>query len=217
MAALRRTPPALQVGDVVKSCSAVFGDDMWPAADLRRVRWAINSRLGDVKLVMERRRLPEGRPTAWYCGGKVRKVDGRVGFGESRGEGGRGGGELGAAEMNWVGGSTIGGSTKVRAPRSRTARRPPVPETHPSVNPPCLAGCRTQAGVVTRERDGMQLPYTFNGSNSPEDVSTYLDLPGAGRVLQVRAGWWRIRVLDGSGSRRLGDGCGWVPSLTGTR
>ncbi|GIL50060.1 hypothetical protein Vafri_6384, partial [Volvox africanus] len=61
----------IQVGDVVKCCSAVFGDDMWVAADIRRVRWAINSRMGDVKLLLERGRRLKGGLTAWYCGGKV--------------------------------------------------------------------------------------------------------------------------------------------------
>ncbi|GIL77880.1 hypothetical protein Vretimale_6585 [Volvox reticuliferus] len=101
----------IQVGDVVKCCSAVFGDDMWVAADIRRVRWAINSRLGDVKLLLERGRRLEGGLTAWYCGGK--------------------------------------------------------------------------AGVATRERDGMQLPYAFNGTTSPEEAASLVELPGAGRTLQA--------------------------------
>ncbi|GLI63087.1 hypothetical protein VaNZ11_005989 [Volvox africanus] len=112
---IKRNSPAhkcglIQVGDVVKCCSAVFGDDMWAAVDIRRVRWAINSRMGDVKLLLERGRRSEGGLTAWYCGGK--------------------------------------------------------------------------AGVATREMDGMQLPYAFNGTTAPEDASSLAELPGAGRTLQ---------------------------------
>eukprot|EP00878_Enallax_costatus_P033352 GHUV01036776.1.p1 GENE.GHUV01036776.1~~GHUV01036776.1.p1 ORF type:complete len:194 (+),score=15.97 GHUV01036776.1:1027-1608(+) len=36
------------VGDRLLSCSAVFGDEMWHAADLQRTRWAINNRPGKV-------------------------------------------------------------------------------------------------------------------------------------------------------------------------
>jgi len=38
-----------QVGDVLKTCSAVFGEDMWPAQDIRRVHWAINNRSSKVR------------------------------------------------------------------------------------------------------------------------------------------------------------------------
>eukprot|EP00198_Chlamydomonas_reinhardtii_P006987 XP_001696323.1 predicted protein [Chlamydomonas reinhardtii] len=66
-------PRTGQVGDVVQSVSAVFGDDMWAAADIRRVRWAINSRMGDVRLFLEQfRRLGHGgATTSWYSSGKV--------------------------------------------------------------------------------------------------------------------------------------------------
>ncbi len=59
---------------MVKSCSAVFGDDMWAAGDIRRVRWAINNRMGDVRLVLERAEPVEGAAVGarWYCRGKVR-------------------------------------------------------------------------------------------------------------------------------------------------
>lgn len=38
-----------QVGDALKMCSAVFGEDMWPAVDIRRVQWAINNRTSKVR------------------------------------------------------------------------------------------------------------------------------------------------------------------------
>ena len=38
----------MQVGDVVKLCSAVVGEDMWQATDIRRVRGAINNRTSKV-------------------------------------------------------------------------------------------------------------------------------------------------------------------------
>ncbi|KXZ52178.1 hypothetical protein GPECTOR_10g807 [Gonium pectorale] len=103
----------IQVGDVVKSCSAVFGDDMWAAGDIRRVRWAINSRCGDVRLILERSRrggAGQGGVTAWYCSGK--------------------------------------------------------------------------AGVASREREGTQLPFSFN-SPGTDDSALLLELPGPGRVVQV--------------------------------
>lgn len=37
-----------QVGDIVRKCSAVFGEDMWHATDIRRMRWAINNRTSKV-------------------------------------------------------------------------------------------------------------------------------------------------------------------------
>ncbi|KAG2483637.1 hypothetical protein HYH03_017515 [Edaphochlamys debaryana] len=104
----------VQVGDVVKSVSAVFGDDMWPASDLRRVRWAMTGRLGDVRLILER-------------GAR------------------RGGGGAGAAA--WY--------------------------------------CRGKSGVVTGERDGMQLPYSFHGPASDDPAALALELPGPGKALQV--------------------------------
>lgn len=62
----------IQVGDLVKSCSAVFGDEMWQATDIRRVRWAINNRSGQIKLILERRAgIKGGRPeVCWYVIGK---------------------------------------------------------------------------------------------------------------------------------------------------
>lgn len=42
-----------------------------------------------------------------------------------------------------------------------------------------------QTGIATRERDGMQLPCAFIGPPTPEETQGTLDLPGAGRVLQV--------------------------------
>jgi hypothetical protein len=38
----------IRPGDVLKQCSAVFGDDMWECRDLQRTRWAINNRVGKV-------------------------------------------------------------------------------------------------------------------------------------------------------------------------
>jgi hypothetical protein len=32
----------------VRKCSAVFGEDMWQATDIRRMRWAINNRTSKV-------------------------------------------------------------------------------------------------------------------------------------------------------------------------
>jgi len=49
------TPPP-QVGDqllLVSAASAVLGDDMWPASDLQRTRWAINNRAGKVSRAVE--------------------------------------------------------------------------------------------------------------------------------------------------------------------
>ena len=33
---------------MVRKCSAVFGEDMWHAVDIRRMRWAINNRTSKV-------------------------------------------------------------------------------------------------------------------------------------------------------------------------
>jgi hypothetical protein len=44
----------VQVGDqllLVSAATAVLGDDMWPASDLQRTRWAINNRVGKVSVV----------------------------------------------------------------------------------------------------------------------------------------------------------------------
>eukprot|EP00195_Chlamydomonas_chlamydogama_P000584 CAMPEP_0202922760 /NCGR_PEP_ID=MMETSP1392-20130828/78093_1 /ASSEMBLY_ACC=CAM_ASM_000868 /TAXON_ID=225041 /ORGANISM="Chlamydomonas chlamydogama, Strain SAG 11-48b" /LENGTH=614 /DNA_ID=CAMNT_0049616405 /DNA_START=224 /DNA_END=2068 /DNA_ORIENTATION=- len=60
----------IQVGDVVKMCSAVFGEDMWQAIDIRRIRWAINNRTSKIKLVLERSRRSNNAPT-WYSKGQV--------------------------------------------------------------------------------------------------------------------------------------------------
>uniref|UniRef100_A0A7S3QR52 AMP-activated protein kinase glycogen-binding domain-containing protein n=1 Tax=Dunaliella tertiolecta TaxID=3047 RepID=A0A7S3QR52_DUNTE len=60
----------IQVGDVLKTCSAVFGEDMWPAQDIRRVHWAISNRSSKVKLVLERRGRKSPPPT-WYSRGQV--------------------------------------------------------------------------------------------------------------------------------------------------
>eukprot|EP00798_Chlamydomonas_sp_ICE-L_P009756 gene9756-7631_t len=62
----------MQVGDIVKMCSAVFGEDMWQAIDIRRIRWAINNRTSKVKLVklvLERSRRSNMLPT-WYSKGQ---------------------------------------------------------------------------------------------------------------------------------------------------
>lgn len=65
----------------------MFGDDMWAAGDIRRVRWAINNRMGDVRLVLERAEPVEGAAVGarWYCRGKVRD---RCGCGVGCGAGG---------------------------------------------------------------------------------------------------------------------------------
>eukprot|EP00955_Chlamydomonas_euryale_P034943 349929-Chlamydomonas_euryale.AAC.18 len=74
-AAVRTPAPAApQVGDVVRKCSAVFGEDMWQAVDIRRMRWAINNRTSKVKLVLERVRRPLLMEPVWYAKG----VSGRV-------------------------------------------------------------------------------------------------------------------------------------------
>jgi hypothetical protein len=42
----------VQLGDqllLVSAATAVLGDDMWPASDLQRTRWAINNRVGKVR------------------------------------------------------------------------------------------------------------------------------------------------------------------------
>ncbi len=49
-----------QVGDVVKKCSAVFGEDMWQAIDIRRIRWAINNRTSKASVAVTRRALSGG-------------------------------------------------------------------------------------------------------------------------------------------------------------
>lgn len=51
---------------MVSMCSAVFGDEMWPASDIRRVKWAILNRTGKVRVV---------------CVGRVGKRKGREGGG----------------------------------------------------------------------------------------------------------------------------------------
>ena len=61
----------IQVGDTVKKCSAVFGEEMWQALDIRRVRWAINNRMSKVKLVLERPIRPLATPPAWYGLGRT--------------------------------------------------------------------------------------------------------------------------------------------------
>lgn len=61
----------IQVGDTVKKCSAVFGEEMWMAVDIRRVRWAINNRVSKVKLVLERPLRPLSSPPVWYGQGRT--------------------------------------------------------------------------------------------------------------------------------------------------
>ncbi|GBF88665.1 hypothetical protein Rsub_01564 [Raphidocelis subcapitata] len=63
------TSRLIQVGDWLKSCSAVFGEEMWDCDDLQRTRWAIGNRAGKVKLVFERR--GGGPPPLWYFAGKL--------------------------------------------------------------------------------------------------------------------------------------------------
>ncbi|GAX74509.1 hypothetical protein CEUSTIGMA_g1958.t1 [Chlamydomonas eustigma] len=60
----------IQVGDVVRKCSAVFGEDMWQATDIRRMRWAINNRTSKVKLVLERPKRPLLSVPVWYSKGQ---------------------------------------------------------------------------------------------------------------------------------------------------
>lgn len=40
----------IQVGDRLKACSAVFGEEMWEVTDVQRTRWAISNRAGKVKV-----------------------------------------------------------------------------------------------------------------------------------------------------------------------
>ncbi|KAG1671554.1 hypothetical protein FOA52_011276 [Chlamydomonas sp. UWO 241] len=74
--AIKENSPAanchlIQVGDVVKKCSAVFGDDMWQAVDIRRMRWAIKNRTAKVKLVLERAARPLSAAPVWYTKGQA--------------------------------------------------------------------------------------------------------------------------------------------------
>lgn len=57
------------VGDAVKMCSAVFGEDMWACSDVSRIRWAICNRTTKIKLLLERH--TSGEPVTWYHPGKT--------------------------------------------------------------------------------------------------------------------------------------------------
>lgn len=53
---------------MLRKCSAVYGEEMWPCTDLQRTRWAIINCSGPVKLLLERSDAPE-MPT-WYHRGR---------------------------------------------------------------------------------------------------------------------------------------------------
>lgn len=42
--------PTAQVGDWLKKCSAIYGEEMWDCEDVQRTRWAISNRTGKVKV-----------------------------------------------------------------------------------------------------------------------------------------------------------------------
>lgn len=59
----------IQVGDVLRYCSATYGDEMTECNDLQRIKWAITHRDGHVKLILERPAVPSKR--TWSCTGNV--------------------------------------------------------------------------------------------------------------------------------------------------
>ncbi|KAK9815612.1 hypothetical protein WJX72_006842 [[Myrmecia] bisecta] len=62
----------IQVGDKLRMVSAVFGDDMWKCSVWQRVLWAVQNRVGRVKLVLERPEVRQGmQHSPWGLPGQM--------------------------------------------------------------------------------------------------------------------------------------------------